>query len=289
MTLILVLALFAVPVMAETESGDESAIGLLSFLNFFSEESQKQADENTTTEVTQADIEKKIIGSWIVAERNGQPALTNEKCVTTFVSPAKAYMSASFGSHPELGDYWMNMSEAEVEINGNKCTITRKGVEGTTIVDELTITNITDTEKQGNLVVKSINDGKEEIITEESIRFVKVNDDFSDDVIGTWEGRCTSEESVFDDGQDHRWEFRDDGIYVYYVKDGDNWVPADSAEGDYIIAGNLLCGRWFDDETENREWWDITVDGDKMNWTALREGEDGETYTASFEMKRVQE
>ena len=39
MTLILVLALFAVPVMAETESGDESAIGLLSFLNFFSETS----------------------------------------------------------------------------------------------------------------------------------------------------------------------------------------------------------------------------------------------------------
>ena len=132
-------------------------------------------------------------------------------------------------------------------------------------------------------------DGKEETITEESIRFVKVNDDFSDDVIGTWEGRCTSEDSVFDVGQDHRWNFKDDGTCVYYVKDGDNWVPADSAEGDYFVAGNLLCGRWFEDETENRERWDITVDGDKMNWTALREGEDGETYTASFEMKRVQE
>ena len=38
MTLILVLALFAVPVMAETESGDEPAIGLLSFLNLSEEE-----------------------------------------------------------------------------------------------------------------------------------------------------------------------------------------------------------------------------------------------------------
>ena len=108
-------------------------------------------------------------------------------------------------------------------------------------------------------------------------------------MIGTWEGRCTSEGSVFDDGQDHRWEFKDDGTYVYYVKDGDNWVPADAVEGDYFVAGNLLCGRWFEDERENREWWEITIDGDKMNWTALREGEDGETFTASFEMQKVPE
>ena len=79
----------------------------------YSEESPEQTEENTTTEVTQADIEKKIIGGWIVAERNGQPALTKEKCVVTFVSPAKAYMSASFGPRPELGDYWMNMSEVQ--------------------------------------------------------------------------------------------------------------------------------------------------------------------------------
>ena len=38
-----------------------------------------------------------------------------------------------------------------------------------------------------------------------------------------------------------------------------------------------------------REWWEITIDGDKMNWTALREGDDGKTFTATFELNKVEE
>ena len=94
---------------------------------------------------------------------------------------------------------------------------------------------------------------------------------------------------MFDDGQDHRWEFRDDGVYVYYVKDDDEWVPDEYPLGDYFVYGNLFCGRWFEGETENREWWEITIDGDSMSWAALHEDEDGETYTATFEMERVVE
>ena len=57
---------------------------------------------------------------------------------------------------------------------------------------------------------------------------------------------------------------------------------------EYFVAGNLLCARWMENGQENREWWEITIDGDKMNWTALREGEDGKTFTATFEMDRVE-
>ena len=39
---------------------------------------------------------------------------------------------------------------------------------------------------------------------------------------------------------------------------------------------------------ENREWWEISIDGNKMNWSALREDEDGKTFTATFEMTKVQ-
>ncbi len=46
---------------------------------------------------------------------------------------------------------------------------------------------------------------------------------------------------------------------------------------------------WIDGGTENREWWEITIDGDTKNWYALREDEDGKTYTVTFEMKRVNE
>jgi hypothetical protein len=58
---------------------------------------------------------------------------------------------------------------------------------------------------------------------------------------------------------------------------------------EYFVAGNLLCSRWMENGQENREWWEISIDGDKMNWTALREDEDGKTFTATFEMKRVEE
>ena len=61
------------------------------------------------------------------------------------------------------------------------------------------------------------------------------------------------------------------------------------ALSEYFVAGNLLCARWLEGDDENREWWEISIDGDKMNWTALREDEDGKTFTTTFEMKRVEE
>ena len=57
---------------------------------------------------------------------------------------------------------------------------------------------------------------------------------------------------------------------------------------EYFVAGKLLCTRWTENGEENREWWEISIDGDKMNWTALREDENGKTFTASFEMTKVE-
>ena len=91
------------------------------------------------------------------------------------------------------------------------------------------------------------------------ISFEKATVDNSEAIIGTWEGHCTSEGSVFDDGQKHRWQYKADGTYVYYVKDGDNWVPGDNTLNEYFVDGNLLCTRWVDHGQENREWWEITI------------------------------
>lgn len=59
-------------------------------------------------------------------------------------------------------------------------------------------------------------------------------------------------------------------------------------EDEYFVDGNLLCTRWMENGAENREWWEISIDGNKMNWSALREDEDGKTFTATFEMTKVQ-
>ena len=239
-------------------------------------------------EVTQEQVEENVIGSWIIAERDGQPALTNEKVVFTFLSPTEARLSASLNSHPE-GSPWVDLVEADVDITGNMMIVTWSADEGTIIEDDISISNITDTEQQGDLIVKMIEDDVEMILMEEPICLVKISEDYSKDIIGTWEGHSTSGTSASDDGQEHRWEYKDDGTYVYYVKDGDNWIPGDDTLNEYFVAGNLLCTRWIEGEKEYREWWEITIEDDTMNWTALREDEDGDTFTAEFEMKRVKE
>ncbi|MBQ9525081.1 MAG: hypothetical protein IJR69_08180 [Bacteroidaceae bacterium] len=244
-------------------------------------------EDNSSAPAT--NISEKILGKWMYADTDGQPTLTNKKAIYTFVSDTKALMSASLNSHPEAGTQWIDQLEADVVISGNKMTLVNHPDKQTTMVEEFIITDINDSEFNANRKITITADGAVVISVEQVVRFTKVISDYRADIIGTWEGRCTSENSVFDDGQEHRWQYNADGTYVYYVKDGDNWVPYEgNTLNEYFVDGNLLCTRWIDLGQENREWWEITISGDKMNWTALRQKEDGSTFTATFEMKKVE-
>ena len=231
----------------------------------------------------QAPIEEIITGRWITSEIDGEPALTNDMLAFNVVSPTEAYTSISLtsGSRP----MWHEPSLTDFAIDGNVITFTNYPPSGVSIERAYTITDISENEFTANLVVTHTQDGESEVTRENVFTFVRSDDDFSSDIIGTWEGSCTSERSVFDDGQPHRWEYHDDGTYVYYVQNGEEWVAHN--DGDYFVNGILLCTRWFDGEVDNREWWEITIDGDTMSWTALRANDDGTTYTATFEMTRV--
>ena len=233
-------------------------------------------------------IPEKIIGKWIMTDKNGQPITTSGRLVYTFVSTTKALVSASLNSRPEVGSHWSGQLEADVSISGNNVTVSMNLDEHTTSVHNYTITAIDANEFTASDIVTITIDGNVIHTAENVFRFTKVTADFSADIIGTWEGHCTSEGSEFDDGQEHRWQYNADGTYVYYVKDGDNWVPSENTLNEYFVDGTLLCSRWIDQGQENREWWEISIDGDKMNWTALREKEDGSTFTATFEMTKVQ-
>ena len=56
---------------------------------------------------------------------------------------------------------------------------------------------------------------------------------------------------------------------------------------EYYVAGNLLCQRWVENGQENRECWDIAINGDTMSWAALRKGDDGNTFTDTRLLKKV--
>ena len=236
-----------------------------------------------------ANLSEMILGTWVEADINGHTALTNEKTVMTFLSATKAINSQSRVSFTPAVPKWNNKLEFDVQISGNKVTLTGHPNDSVTLIKEYIITAINDSEILSHYKHTTFRKGEAINKPEQDVRLTKVTADYRTAIVGTWEGHCTSEGSVFDDGQEHRWQYNADGTYVYYEKDGDNWVPYEgNTLNEYFVDGNLLCTRWVDNEQENREWWEINIDGDKMNWTALRQKEDGTTFTATFEMKKVQ-
>ena len=234
-------------------------------------------------------LEEQIIGKWMTADINGQPAPTNEKVVLTFISDAKATMSASI-DHQEGGSPWDVLAEENVSINGNTVTLTGHPDENRTIVDENNITAINDREFTTNRTITITMDGSEVVTRQFVDRFVKVTEDYSQTVLGTWEGHVTSDQSEYDDYLEHRWQYNADGTYVYYNKDGNNWIPNPlNTLTEYFVDGNLLCMRWINNGAEYREWWEVaSIEDNVMSWTALRKKADGTTYTASFSMVKVQ-
>ena len=234
-------------------------------------------------------LSEQIIGKWMTTEIIGGILPTNEKYVINFATPTKVYVSTSRSDYTEQQKRWTDHQEFNYSIDGNTISFAKEISSGTSLVTiEVVIKSITD--KELACVVKRHirREGQEPTVLEYSAIYNRVTKDYSKDVLGLWEGHCTSAGSVFDDGQEHRWQYKADGTYVYYVKDGDDWVPSENTLNEYFVDGTLLCSRWIDQGQENREWWEINIDGDKMNWTALRQKEDGSTFTATFEMKKVE-
>ena len=246
-------------------------------------------DDNPVVE-PDLNVAEKIIGKWIVADKNGHPAATNEKVVYNFTSATKAYLSASLNGHPDAATPWYDLIEADVVIEGNKVTLTMHPDEHIMSVHEYVITAINESEFTANLEVTVMKDGNMVLNQKVLFTLTKVKADYSAAILGVWEGQVTSEQDTYGDGLQHRWEFKTDGTYVYYVKDGDNWVASPNTLNEYFVAGKLLCMRWVNAGTEYREWWEIeSVENGVMKWSALRKNADGTTYTSTFEMKKVTE
>ncbi len=254
-----------------------------------SEPEQTAASE--VSGITQEQIEENIVGMWLMTEVDGHPALTSEMRVLDIVSTSQAYSSMSRVGVPYAP--FVKRAEASVDINGNVLTVTINDAEGHSPVQEYVLSEINANRFTGSISLPVGLPGEssdsEPVYEENTVSFTRISDDFSGDIIGAWEGHCTSEGSYFDDGYEHRWEFRNDGSYVYYTLEGDSWVAAEDSSNDYFVAGTLLCLRWTEGEIEYREWWEVSIGGDTMSWVARCENDDGTTYTATFEMTRVAE
>ena len=236
------------------------------------------------------DLMPKLIGKWVPFLENGDTVATNDKIVFTIKSYSEANRSVSQYEYTEQYPMWKNENKCDVSLNGNILTLTCHPIDEYKMVDEFDLKSVTNDEMNAQYKHTYTTDGVASKISYGDYLFVKINTDYSDEIV--WEGSMTSEQSKYDDGEHHRWEYKSDGSYVYYKKIGDVWKVVEDEFSHYIVDGNLLCTRWKENgfgQIEHREWWEIeSIKDGVMKWVALRKNEDNTTYTATFQMKRVQ-
>jgi hypothetical protein len=235
-------------------------------------------------------LAENIIGKWMTADIVGQTTLTNEKEVITFVSPTKATLSTSRGSFTETSAKWSSHLEYDVEISGNKVTLTGHPKDGITLVQEYNVTAIDDDQMLANFKVTYIRNGEASPGKEHYYRLEKITADYHEAVLGLWE--CTELTGIetYNDAN-ARLEFFADGTYKYWRKnDAGEWEAVTTREfQDYFVDGTLLATRWKNQgEDELREWWEIASIADgQMVWTALRANADGTTVQQGMKWKKV--
>jgi len=241
------------------------------------------SDDDNSNQID--NLPEKIMGRWIVDEKDGKPALTNQKLVINFESADKVSVSLSYMN------FWHRKDLFDYTIDGNVISCASQ-LDEHTFANTVVKVNAIDANKMHEDFSNIISvDGVERIKMESKETLKRVTDDYSTAILGVWEGKVTSGEDEHTDGEVHRWEYRDNGTYIFYSKVGDAWTTSTDFRSDYFVDGTLLCTRWqkAEDSEELREWWEIeSIKNGKMKWTALRMREDGTTYTATFEMTKVQ-
>lgn len=234
-------------------------------------------------------VSEKIVGKWIVTERDGQPLPTNKKAVYTFVSPSKAYVSSSITTHPELGALWGDEIDVNVVINDNKLTMDSHPDENMTVMEEFIISDINGSEFTANYNLTIMVDGNVVSNDEMVLRFMKVVD-HSTDILGLWECTGLTGDETYNDAN-ARLEFFADGTYKYWcANELGVWQTVTTREfQDYFVEGTLLATRWKDvDDDELREWWEIvSISDNEMVWKALRKNEYRKTFEQEMTWKRV--
>jgi hypothetical protein len=234
---------------------------------------------------------EKLSGKWICSEVDGDPMLTCDKSVITFLSATKATVSFSKGDFGETGTKrkWSDCREYEIEISGNKVLLVGSANKTITLVDEMVISSITDTEIFCCYKHTTYRNGEQLEYYENDVKMVKVTADYRKAIVGTWESDVING----DISQTWRWEFKADGTYVFSLKIGDGrWETFDDEFAEYFVDGPLFCMRWKqvdEGKGEQRDWWEISsFDESVMDCTNYTQDDNGMTYTDTFKMRKIQ-
>jgi len=198
-------------------------------------------------------IAEKVVGKWLYIEADGEVVETSESSVTTFVmegATLKAYTSVSLQEH----GLWAYKQLTEVKIEGNKLTLTMQ-VGDLTTVEEMTDITVSGNDLRYTCDYKILKNG--ELLYKYDtykLHCVKVHDDYSQIIIGKWEGTITSDEPGFVPKPFCEAYLANGKNIAYNLIDG-QWVKEESEYGEYVVDGNLMLTRWklpgHDEERQN--------------------------------------
>lgn len=236
-------------------------------------------DDNDSVGPTQQEIKTKIVGKWKGIKKDDIEQPTNNRRISTFFANGTGTHSRSdFKSAWS----WANQEPITYSVVDNTLHELSGKNEKVSSIYSIDDNNLCMT------IIKKINNGIE-IQDKSTFTYTKVTSDYSQDIIGMWEGVEITGYETYGNAE-HRILYNADGTYVYFVKSGDDWVPSANVDNEYNVDGDWLATRWRPEAggDYNYEWWDIDYIKDgTMKWSALREKEDGTRFTTTFTWKKI--
>ncbi len=203
---------------------------------------KKDNKDNSPVNLTPS-IAEQIVGKWLYVESDGELVETYESSVTTFYlegSTLKAYTSIS----NSLYDVWAYRRPTDVQIDGDKITLIMREGDLMTMEEFTDITISGDDLRYTSMYTVILNG---EVIVDfgpNQLHCVKVHDDYSQIILGRWEGTITSDEPGFEPVPFCE-EYLADGTFIVYTLVDGQWVPAEADYTEYFVDGNLVCTRWL--------------------------------------------
>ncbi len=235
----------------------------------------------------QEEVELKLAGKWEIATVDNVPVLTNEKQVVTYREGWTAFRSYA---NTAVQPVWMNHAEMKCTIYGHD--ITEESKSDKAQLQRVTSNVETVNESQMTAVVKEFY--SETDTAQQKTHYIvyrKIDKDFREGIVGLWEVKLA--QPGIPGITDHRLAFREDGTFLTFDRDTteNEWVENHTTTNRYMLDGSWLALRkqTLEPATDMRECWDISVEGDKMYWSALRTDSADVRHEDQLELTRITE
>lgn len=198
-------------------------------------------------------IAEQIVGKWIDVESDGELVETYESMVTTFFMEGSTLKANISVSSLEF-DVWENKHPADVQIDGDKITLIMREGDLMTMEEFTDITISGDDLRYTSMYTVILNG---EVIVDfgpNQLHCVKVHDDYSQIILGRWEGTVTSDEPGFEP-MPFCEKYLADGTNIEYELVDGQWVEVETDFAEYFVDGAMLFTRWqypgCEEEREN--------------------------------------